>query len=166
MASEAARAHHHDYLGTGHILLGLVREHDGAAARALELFECRRPSSTAGSPPVTASQPDPGTSRSPGTPNGSSTRRGAALRSELGTGRRGAGRLPARSFPNPPGRRCGAAGDLRRGRAGAAGVRNVPPRLRRCWRGPALAPPVLALAGILLGAVTLGVSLLHACAAR
>ncbi|MGW5153216.1 Clp protease N-terminal domain-containing protein [Rhodococcus koreensis] len=39
MASEAARAPHHDYLGTGHILQGLIREHDGAAARALESFD-------------------------------------------------------------------------------------------------------------------------------
>ena len=38
LASDAARAHHHDYLGTEHILLGLIREHDGAAARALESF--------------------------------------------------------------------------------------------------------------------------------
>ncbi|MDT2008135.1 ATP-binding protein [Rhodococcus opacus] len=38
LASEAARAHHHDYLGTEHILLGLIREHDGAAARSLEAF--------------------------------------------------------------------------------------------------------------------------------
>ena len=38
-ASEAARAHHHDYLGTEHILLGLIREHDGAVARSLESFD-------------------------------------------------------------------------------------------------------------------------------
>ncbi|ANS27981.1 ATP-binding protease [Rhodococcus opacus M213] len=38
LASEAARAHHHDYLGTEHILLGLIREHDGAAAKSLEAF--------------------------------------------------------------------------------------------------------------------------------
>ncbi|TQC39003.1 ATP-binding protein [Rhodococcus sp. WS4] len=38
LASEAARAHNHDYLGTEHILLGLIREHDGAAARSLESF--------------------------------------------------------------------------------------------------------------------------------
>ena len=38
LASEAARAHHHDYLGTEHILLGLIRERDGAAARSLEAF--------------------------------------------------------------------------------------------------------------------------------
>ena len=37
-ASEAARAHHHDYLGTEHILLGLIREGDGAAAISLEAF--------------------------------------------------------------------------------------------------------------------------------
>ncbi|MFF2114634.1 Clp protease N-terminal domain-containing protein [Rhodococcus koreensis] len=39
LASETARAHHHDYLGTEHILLGLIREDDGAAARALESFD-------------------------------------------------------------------------------------------------------------------------------
>ncbi|TQC46514.1 ATP-binding protein [Rhodococcus sp. WS4] len=38
LASEAARAHNHDYLGTEHILLGLIREHEGAAARSLESF--------------------------------------------------------------------------------------------------------------------------------
>ncbi|MFD9667162.1 Clp protease N-terminal domain-containing protein [Rhodococcus sp. NPDC059968] len=38
LASEAARAHHHDYLGTEHLLLGLISERDGAAARALESF--------------------------------------------------------------------------------------------------------------------------------
>ncbi|MFF2114897.1 Clp protease N-terminal domain-containing protein [Rhodococcus koreensis] len=38
LASEAARAHNQDYLGTEHILLGLIRERDGAAARALESF--------------------------------------------------------------------------------------------------------------------------------
>ncbi|WP_241032044.1 Clp protease N-terminal domain-containing protein [Rhodococcus pseudokoreensis] len=38
LASEAARAHNHDHLGTEHILLGLIRERDGAAARSLESF--------------------------------------------------------------------------------------------------------------------------------
>lgn len=38
LASEAARAHNHDHLGTEHILLGLIRERDGAAARSLEAF--------------------------------------------------------------------------------------------------------------------------------
>ncbi|WP_037234122.1 Clp protease N-terminal domain-containing protein [Rhodococcus wratislaviensis] len=38
LASDAARAHHHDYLGTEHILFGLIRERDGAAARSLESF--------------------------------------------------------------------------------------------------------------------------------
>ncbi|MGW4336696.1 Clp protease N-terminal domain-containing protein [Rhodococcus koreensis] len=38
LASDAARAHHHDYLGTEHLLLGLIGERDGAAARALESF--------------------------------------------------------------------------------------------------------------------------------
>ncbi|RZL74721.1 MAG: ATP-binding protein [Rhodococcus sp. (in: high G+C Gram-positive bacteria)] len=38
LASEAARAHNHDYLGTEHILLGLIREREGAAAKSLESF--------------------------------------------------------------------------------------------------------------------------------
>jgi len=38
LASDAARTHNHDYLGTEHILLGLIREPDGAAARSLEAF--------------------------------------------------------------------------------------------------------------------------------
>ena len=38
LASDAARAHNQDYLGTEHILLGLICERDGAAARSLESF--------------------------------------------------------------------------------------------------------------------------------
>ncbi|WP_237727130.1 Clp protease N-terminal domain-containing protein [Rhodococcus jostii] len=38
LASEAARAHHHAYLGTEHLLLGLIGEREGAAARSLESF--------------------------------------------------------------------------------------------------------------------------------
>jgi ATP-dependent Clp protease ATP-binding subunit ClpC len=34
-AQEEARLLHHDYLGTEHLLLGLVREGEGVAARAL-----------------------------------------------------------------------------------------------------------------------------------
>ena len=36
LAQEEARALNHNYLGTEHILLGLLRERDGLAARALE----------------------------------------------------------------------------------------------------------------------------------
>jgi ATP-dependent Clp protease ATP-binding subunit ClpC len=36
LAQEEARLFHHDYIGTGHILLGLVCEGEGVAARALE----------------------------------------------------------------------------------------------------------------------------------
>jgi ATP-dependent Clp protease ATP-binding subunit ClpA len=36
LAQEEARMLNHNYIGTGHILLGLIRESDGLAARALE----------------------------------------------------------------------------------------------------------------------------------
>jgi ATP-dependent Clp protease ATP-binding subunit ClpC len=35
LAQEEARMLNHDYIGTEHLLLGLVREHDGVAAKAL-----------------------------------------------------------------------------------------------------------------------------------
>src|SRR6516225_8929512 len=37
-AQEEARVLGHDYLGTGHILLGLIHEGDGGAAQVLELL--------------------------------------------------------------------------------------------------------------------------------
>jgi ATP-dependent Clp protease ATP-binding subunit ClpC len=36
LATEEARSFHHPYVGTEHILLGLIRESDGIAARVLE----------------------------------------------------------------------------------------------------------------------------------
>jgi ATP-dependent Clp protease ATP-binding subunit ClpC len=39
LAQEEARRLDHNYIGTEHILLGLIREGDGIAARALESFE-------------------------------------------------------------------------------------------------------------------------------
>lgn len=36
LAQEEARLLHHNYIGTEHLLLGLIREHDGVAAHALE----------------------------------------------------------------------------------------------------------------------------------
>src|ERR1700691_4106036 len=36
LAQEEARILHHDYIGTEHILLGLIREGEGVAAKALE----------------------------------------------------------------------------------------------------------------------------------
>jgi ATP-dependent Clp protease ATP-binding subunit ClpA len=39
LAQEEARALKHNYIGTEHILLGLLREEDGLAARVLESFE-------------------------------------------------------------------------------------------------------------------------------
>ena len=35
LAQEEARALHHNYIGTEHLLLGLLREEDGVAAQAL-----------------------------------------------------------------------------------------------------------------------------------
>ena len=39
LAQEEARTLRHDHLGTEHILLGLLREHDGVAAQVLESFD-------------------------------------------------------------------------------------------------------------------------------
>jgi ATP-dependent Clp protease ATP-binding subunit ClpC len=39
LAEEEARMLNHNYIGTEHILLGLIREGDGVAARALESLE-------------------------------------------------------------------------------------------------------------------------------
>lgn len=39
LAQEEARLLNHNYIGTEHILLGLIRERDGAAARTLESFD-------------------------------------------------------------------------------------------------------------------------------
>jgi ATP-dependent Clp protease ATP-binding subunit ClpC len=39
LAQEEARALKHNYIGTEHILLGLLREEEGLAARVLESFE-------------------------------------------------------------------------------------------------------------------------------
>ena len=39
LAQDEARALKHNYLGTEHILLGLLREDQGMAARVLESFE-------------------------------------------------------------------------------------------------------------------------------
>ena len=39
LAQEEARMLDHNYIGTEHILLGLIRESDGHAARALESLE-------------------------------------------------------------------------------------------------------------------------------
>jgi hypothetical protein len=39
LAQEEARLLHHNYIGTEHILLGLIRENEGIAARALESLE-------------------------------------------------------------------------------------------------------------------------------
>jgi ATP-dependent Clp protease ATP-binding subunit ClpC len=39
LAQEEARRLDHDYIGTEHILLGLIREGDGIAARAMGFFE-------------------------------------------------------------------------------------------------------------------------------
>ena len=39
MAQEEARALKHNYIGTEHILLGLLREEEGLAARVLQSFE-------------------------------------------------------------------------------------------------------------------------------
>src|ERR1700722_4959537 len=36
LAQEEARMLHHNYIGTEHLLLGLIHEHEGVAARALE----------------------------------------------------------------------------------------------------------------------------------
>ena len=41
MAREEAQRLHHEYVGTEHILLGLVREGEGVAAAALEAFRIR-----------------------------------------------------------------------------------------------------------------------------
>jgi ATP-dependent Clp protease ATP-binding subunit ClpC len=38
LAQEEARRLNHDYIGTEHLLLGLVREGDGVAARVLNTF--------------------------------------------------------------------------------------------------------------------------------
>jgi ATP-dependent Clp protease ATP-binding subunit ClpC len=38
LAQEEARLVHHDYIGTEHILLGIVHEGEGVAAKALELL--------------------------------------------------------------------------------------------------------------------------------
>ena len=38
LAQEEARMLNHDYIGTEHILLGLIHEGDGLAARSLELL--------------------------------------------------------------------------------------------------------------------------------
>ena len=38
-AQEEARMLHHDYIGTEHILLGLIREGEGVAAKALESLD-------------------------------------------------------------------------------------------------------------------------------
>lgn len=35
LAEDEAKAHDHNYIGTGHILLGVLREGEGAAAKAL-----------------------------------------------------------------------------------------------------------------------------------
>jgi prophage maintenance system killer protein len=42
LGQEEARALHHNYIGTEHILLGLLREHDGVAARALDALGVSR----------------------------------------------------------------------------------------------------------------------------
>jgi ATP-dependent Clp protease ATP-binding subunit ClpC len=39
LAQEEARALEHNYIGTEHILLGLLREEEGLAARVLQSFE-------------------------------------------------------------------------------------------------------------------------------
>ena len=39
LAQDEARALRHDYIGTEHILLGLLREQEGLAARVLESFD-------------------------------------------------------------------------------------------------------------------------------
>ena len=39
LAQEEARMLNHNYIGTEHILLGLVREGEGVAAKALESME-------------------------------------------------------------------------------------------------------------------------------
>jgi ATP-dependent Clp protease ATP-binding subunit ClpC len=39
LSQEEARAHNHDYIGTEHILLGLIHEGQGVAARALEALD-------------------------------------------------------------------------------------------------------------------------------
>ena len=38
LAQEEARLLNHNYIGTEHLLLGLIREHDGIAAKAIESF--------------------------------------------------------------------------------------------------------------------------------
>ena len=39
LADDEARALHHSYIGTEHLLLGLLREQDGTAVRALTSFD-------------------------------------------------------------------------------------------------------------------------------
>lgn len=41
LASGEARAHHHDHLGTEHLLMGLLREDDGVASHSLHLLGLR-----------------------------------------------------------------------------------------------------------------------------
>jgi Clp amino terminal domain, pathogenicity island component len=43
LAQDEARALRHNYIGTEHLLLGLLREEEGLAARALESFELSLP---------------------------------------------------------------------------------------------------------------------------
>lgn len=67
LAQEEARMLNHNYIGTEHILLGLIHEGEGVAAKALEslgislgLFASRlRRSSDRGSRPLPATSPSP-----------------------------------------------------------------------------------------------------------
>ena len=52
LASKEAKALHHSYVGTEHILLGLLREGDGVAARVLKSLEVDIERARQGLPPI------------------------------------------------------------------------------------------------------------------
>jgi ATP-dependent Clp protease ATP-binding subunit ClpA len=67
LAQEEARMLNHNYIGTEHILLGLIHEGEGVAAKALESLGSawRRSGSRSRRSSARASRRRPGTSRSP-----------------------------------------------------------------------------------------------------
>ena len=56
LAAKEAKALNHTYVGTEHILLGLLREGDGVAARVLEEPGCRHRANPPGNPEGTGSE--------------------------------------------------------------------------------------------------------------
>ena len=78
LAQEEARMLNHNYIGTEHILLGLIHEGEGVAAKALESLGISpggRAAARSRRSSARASRRRPGTSRSPRGPRRSSSSR-------------------------------------------------------------------------------------------